>query len=52
MLVLLVPVLDGLYPADGDGGTNYTGGGAGGRGPGGTTGYNGGVGIVLLRMTN
>ena len=42
----------GSRPADGDGGTNYTGGGAGGRGPGGTTGYNGGVGIVLLRMTN
>tara|TARA_B100002019_G_scaffold15007_1_gene11921 strand:+ start:366 stop:1403 length:1038 start_codon:yes stop_codon:yes gene_type:complete len=36
----------------GSGGVNYTGGGAGGRGPTATVGYNGGHGIVLLRMTN
>ena len=39
-------------PATGDGGTNYTGGGAGGRGPSGSPGYNGGIGVVLIRRTN
>ena len=39
-------------PNDATPGVNYTGGGGGGTGPAGTPGRNGGVGIVLLRMTN